>query len=112
MSKVVEERIPEPAFLRLTAELVLHATNAALSHFDHLQHRGLTKKFNARFAHVTPEAAGAAVNEALKIELLKPVTELLHHATVEGIDRDELFTRASMLGEATATRLFVDRGVH
>lgn len=109
MSKVTEEKFPERKYLGLVAGLVLHATNAAIRHFDHAQHLGLTKKFNARFAHVTPEAAGAAVNEALKIELLKPVTELLHHAAVEGIERDELFTRASMLGEATAARLFLDR---
>ncbi len=107
--RVTEEKIPDPAWIQFISKLVLHATNAALRHFDHAQHQGLTTRFNARFADVTPEAAGAAINEALKIELLKPVTELLHHATAEGIDRGELFHRAEILGEATSARLFLDR---
>lgn len=106
---VTEEKFPEREYLGLVAGLVLHASSAGLRHFDHAQRHGLTKKLNARLlAHASPEVAAATLNETLKIELLKPVTELLHHAAVEGIDRAELFARAALLGEAVAARLFLD----
>lgn len=100
-----------PVFLGLTAGLVLHATKAGLRFFDAAQHAGHTQKLLARFASMQvtdPEAAAKALKIALQIELLEPVTQCLHRATVEGVSRDELFNRAAALGETVAARLFLD----
>lgn len=101
-----------PTFLGLVAGLVIHARNAGILYLDAAQRAGHTKKLLARLHNATPtdpRAAAQALSIALQIELLEPVTKCLHQATVEGVDRDELFKRCANLGQACAQRLFLDR---
>lgn len=101
-----------PNYLGLVAGLVLHARNAGVLYLGAAQRAGHTKKLLARLHNATPtdpRAAAQALSIALEIELLEPITKCLHQATVEGVDRDELFTRAAMCGETVAARLFLDR---
>ena len=111
MSRVKEEKFPESAYFQGIAGFVLHAANAGLRLFDQAQREGRTKRINAELAALMPasaDARGAFLNEWLKTDLVKPVTDLVRIAAVEGLDRAEALVRAEILGEATASRLFVD----
>jgi hypothetical protein len=111
----VEAKTPDPAWLTLVASLVLHAQKAGLRRFAQAQEVGQTSRIEAelgKLTHLTPDDRGALLNTWLQNDLVHPVAELLRVAAVEGLERSEIYARVAALGEATATRLFVDRGVH
>ncbi len=112
MSNVTEERIPDRAYLELVAELILRGASAGLRYVDAAQRSGHTRKLGAemdrRLAHLTPDDRGALLNAWLQNDLVKPVADLVRIAAVEGLDRVEVLSRAEILGEAAASRLFVD----
>ncbi len=113
MSNVTEEKLPDPAYLNLVAELVLRGASAGLRYFDACQRAGHTRKLGAemerRLEHLTPDDRGALLNEWLKVDLVAPVVELIRAGAVEGLDRAEVLSRAEILGEAAVSRLFVDQ---